>query len=227
MTADGTTNQQAPLPEYAGITEPMTVLTNVILAIVAFALAARLGYAAAVDGKRAMFALAGAFMATAMAALFGAVAHGVDPVMDAGIRKRFWQLALYATGVVSAATVVCVAYFATGRGGLRDAILILAGAKLLAISSVVTYRPEFRLVVADNAVSLAALLAAALYVDARFSFPPAPWFIAGVVVSVVAGIIQAKRVGLHRNFNHNDVFHVVQMVALYVFFRGGLLLVDL
>jgi hypothetical protein len=48
----------------------------------------------------------------------------------------------------------------------------------------------------------------------------------GVLVSLVAGLVQARRVGLHRHFNHNDLFHVIQMVGLYLYYRGGALLVD-
>jgi hypothetical protein len=205
----------------------MTVLTNVILAFLALAFAARVGYAAVADGNRAMFALAGAFMATAIAALFGAVAHGVDPVTEPGVRKRFWRLALLATGVVAAAIVVCVAYFAARRGPVRDAILILAALKLLVYWTAVTIRPEFRFAAVDNAVALAALLAAVAYIDSRYSMRAAPWFVGAIAVSVAGGVIQAKRVGFHRHFNHNDVFHVVQMIALYLFFKAGMLLVDL
>lgn len=32
--------------------------------------------------------------------------------------------------------------------------------------------------------------------------------------------------GLHRHFNHNDIFHVVQMLSLYLLYRGGLELTD-
>ena len=52
------------------------------------------------------------------------------------------------------------------------------------------------------------------------------WLIAGVLVSLVAGIVQARRLALHRHFNHNDLYHVIQMAALYAFYRGGALLVD-
>jgi hypothetical protein len=226
MAAEGPIAEPAPLPEYAGITEPMTVLTNLVLAVFALALSARLGYAAAADGKVAAFAMAGALMATAISALFGAVTHGVDPRTDAAVRKRFWRLALYATGLIGAATVASVAFFVVPRGAVRNAILIVAGVKLLAFWVAVTRRPEFRLAAGDNAGALAVLLAAAIYVWVRFDARAAPWLVAGILVSLVAGVIQARRVGVHRHFNHNDVFHVVQMVALYLFFRGGVLLVD-
>ena len=56
--------------------------------------------------------------------------------------------------------------------------------------------------------------------------PGMAWLIVGVLVSLVAGIVQARRLALHRHFNHNDLYHVIQMAALYAFYRGGALLVD-
>jgi hypothetical protein len=47
-----------------------------------------------------------------------------------------------------------------------------------------------------------------------------------VLVSLVAAIVQARRLAPHRQFNHNDLYHVIQMVALYAFYRGGTLLLD-
>jgi hypothetical protein len=48
-----------------------------------------------------------------------------------------------------------------------------------------------------------------------------------VAVSVVAGVIQYAHLAPHEHFNHNDSFHVVQMVAIYLLYRGGLLLRDM
>jgi len=37
---------------------------------------------------------------------------------------------------------------------------------------------------------------------------------------------QRARIAIHRRFNHNDLCHVMMMVACYVLYRGGLLLED-
>jgi hypothetical protein len=36
-----------------------------------------------------------------------------------------------------------------------------------------------------------------------------------------------QKVSLHQHFNHNDLYHVVQMVGLYGVYRGGRSLLDL
>jgi hypothetical protein len=42
----------------------------------------------------------------------------------------------------------------------------------------------------------------------------------------VAALIQVLRIAPHPQFNHNDLFHVVQTGALYLLYRGGLLMRD-
>ena len=45
----------------------------------------------------------------------------------------------------------------------------------------------------------------------------------GVAVSVAAAAIQQSGWALHRYFNHNDLYHVVQAVGVWLLYRGALL----
>ena len=56
-------SEDESLPRWGGITEPMTVLTDVLLGGFAFILAARLGLHSAAEGVRASSALAGGLLA--------------------------------------------------------------------------------------------------------------------------------------------------------------------
>lgn len=210
---------------WAGLAEPTTVITNVVLSIAAFAFAARLGLQASVDGVVAGASLAGGFMATGLAAACGAAAHGADPVADADLRARFWKASLYTVGLVGVAVVASVAFFAA-RGMARSALLAVALIKVLVFVAVVTRKPEFRVAAIDYGAALTILFAGAAYGLMRWRAAGATWLMGGVLVSLVAAGVQARRVAPHRWFNHNDLFHVIEIVALYLFFRGGLLLVD-
>ena len=112
-------------------------------------------------------------------------------------------------------------------GGTTETWLIgLAAAKFAAYAVMVRRRDDYAIVVADYGTSMIALCALALVGWARTGAVAAPWLIAGVVVSAVAAFFQVKKVSPHPRFNHNDLYHVVQIAALYLFYRGGLLLVD-
>lgn len=50
--------------------------------------------------------------------------------------------------------------------------------------------------------------------------------IAGVVVSFLAFVVQQSSLDFHRDFSHNDLFHCIQLVALYIFYRAAKILFD-
>jgi hypothetical protein len=220
-----TTDSGGSLPRWAGITEPMTVFTNIVLACVAFILGVRVTYSAAAGGIASAGAIGFGLVSTAFAAAVGAAAHGLDPVVDRVQRARCWSGALYIIGLVGASSVASVAYFAAS-GRVRTTILLVAGLKLLVYLVSIARRPEFRIAAVDAGGGLAVLFAGSVYAYVRWQVPAAAWLIGGVLVSAVSAAIQGRRVKLHRHFNHNDLFHVVQIVALYLFYRGGALLVD-
>ena len=213
------------LPRWGGVTEPMTVATNAVLAVLAFVFAVRLAYRSAGEGSAATGWLAAAMFATGCAAVIGALAHGTDPTSDTRLRERSWRAALYTTGFIGAASVASVAFFA-GQGITRTAILAFAGIKLLVFIRRAARQPEFRIAAADYGAALAIVLVGAVYEASQRRAPGMAWLIVGVLVSLVAWIVQARKLALHRHFNHNDLYHVIQMGALYAFARGGALLVD-
>jgi len=47
------------------------------------------------------------------------------------------------------------------------------------------------------------------------------WLAAGLLVSVGGLVIQQGHLSIAENFNHNDLFHCVEIAALYCFFRGA------
>ena len=52
--------------------------------------------------------------------------------------------------------------------------------------------------------------------------PAAPWLLASVAVSVMAGLVQRKGLRVHAHLNHNDLYHLGQLVAVWLLYRGAL-----
>jgi hypothetical protein len=219
------TNEADAIPRWGGITEPTTVATNVVLAGLAFVLGTRLVYGAAAQGAVSGSVFGLGMLAAAVASAFGAAAHGIDVRADREQQERCWRASLYCLGFASAATIASIAFFAA-RGSIRTAIVVVTGLKLVAYLVTIARQPRFRVAAADHIGTLAVLLAAALYALARWHAAGMGWLVAGVVVSLAAVLVQVRRVAFHRHFNHNDLYHVIEMVALYLFFRAGVLLVD-
>jgi len=208
------------------ITEPMTLLTDYVLGAWALALALRLYAASSASGQLTIRLWAFGFVMTAVAAFVGGTYHGFIQVLPPAVARLCWKLALITTGVGSA-SLLGAAFLAAATGPLAWGLLALVILKLLVYAEVVVARDNFLLVIADYGSALLAILVAAWFLTPTGLTPAAGWLLGGVGVSVVAGAIQAFRLAPHPRFNHNDLFHVVQMGALYCLYRGGLLLRDM
>ena len=60
----------------------------------------------------------------------------------------------------------------------------------------------------------------------RLRQPRSPAIVAGVVLSIAAGLVQASGLDPHPHFNHNDLYHVLQGVAIVAYYRGVRMLTD-
>ena len=208
------------------ITEPMTMVTDYLMGTLAFVLAMRLLGDAASGQHWAGRLWAAAFVMTAMAACVGGTYHGFIQWMPGLAGRALWKATLVATGIGSACLLAAAVTAATA-GPLRHALMGLVVVKLVVYIWTIATKDAFVLVIADYGTAMVAVLLAAWFIRPTGLTPAAWWITAGVAVAVVAGVIQWARVAPHVHFNHNDLFHVVQMASLYLLYRGGLLLRDM
>jgi hypothetical protein len=178
--------------------EPVTVLTDYALVVVSTVLGFRL------VGRNRFWALA--FLALALAALLGGTWHGFWQ------SDVLWQATTLSVGVASFGMVVGSALQTTRRETAR-AITLFAAAKLLVFAAWMLTHDDFIWVVVDTGIAL--LVVGALYLR-RFN----GWMLAAVALSVLAGLAQASGIRLHQHFNHNDLYHVIQIGAMLAFYRG-------
>ena len=208
------------------ITEPMTMVTDYLMGTLAFVLAMRLLGDAASGRQWSGRLWAAAFVMTAVAAFVGGTYHGFIQWMPGITGRALWKVTLVATGIGSAC-LLAAAVTAAAAGPLRHALMGLVVVKLVVYIWTIATKDAFVLVIADYGTALVAVLLAAWFVRPTGLTPAAWWITAGVAVAVVAGFIQWARLAPHAHFNHNDLFHVVQMASLYLLYRGGLLLRDM
>ena len=208
------------------ITEPMTMTTDYVMGALAFVLAMRLLADAAAGGQLSARLWAAAFLMTAVAAFVGGTYHGFIQAMPAGTGRALWKITLVATGVGSACLLAAAVVAATA-GPLRSTLIAVVIVKFLVYAWTIAGKDQFVLVLADYATAMLAVVLAAWFLRPTGLTPAAWWITAGAAVAVAAGLIQWARVAPHVHFNHNDLFHVVQMASLYLLYRGGVLLRDM
>jgi len=208
------------------ITEPMTMITDYAMGALAFVLAMRLVGDGTAGRQLSGRLWAAAFVMTAVAAFVGGTYHGFVQWLPGSAGRAMWKATLLATGLGSAC-LLAAAVAAAAAGPLRTALAGVVIAKLAFYVWTIATKDSFTLVIADYGTALVAVVLAAWVIRPSGLTPAAWWITAGVAVAVVAGVIQWARLAPHVHFNHNDLFHVVQMASLYLLYRGGLLLRDM
>jgi hypothetical protein len=180
------------------VNEPTTVLTDYALA----AVSAFLGFKLIPYSR--FWSLA--FLALAVGALLGGTWHGFWQ------SDLLWKATTLSVGVTSFGMVAGSASALT-TGKLRTGLIAFAAGQLFGYAAWMLYHDDFIWVVADTAAAL--LIVAGLHFW-RFN----GGILAGVAVSVLAGLAQASGLALHERFNHNDLYHVLQIAAMFLFYRG-------
>jgi hypothetical protein len=176
------------------IAEPMTLATDLMLTVAALIFAGRLWRV------HRMWALA--FLFTAAGSFFGGMHHGFAPQMTPMAALLLWKATLFSIGIAS--------FFLLAGSNRRLAIVAMV--KLIVYISWMITHDDFLYVILDYGLTL---LIVGAVVRTR-------WVIASIIVSVIGALVQQSGFALHRHFNHNDLYHVIQLLALWLLYRGGL-----
>jgi hypothetical protein len=195
----------------------MTLLTDYVLAGLTGWLGWRLFSATEDQTARSLWALA--FAALATAAALGGSYHGFarSPVV--------WTVTVLVIGVASFAMLAGSAIAVTS-GRLRKLLLALATAKFVLYSLWMLAHEDFIFVIADTGFAMALVAALHAWSATSRRDRASLWMLGGVAVSVFAAGVQASGYTLDRHFSHNDLFHVIQMGAMTLFYVGAARLRD-
>ncbi len=160
------------------ITEPMTLVTDYLMAAQCVFLALSLLAKSRRAGRGSVGLWVTAFLVAALAAFAGGTSHGFRLYLGDANWSVVWTITVWSIG--SGSVLMFLA-------GLRSAL-----------------RPETD-----------------LPEDRKTG---ASWLRKGIVVSAVGILLMVSKVSPHQHFNHNDLYHVLQMVGLYFFYKGAVLL---
>ena len=202
------------------IHQPSNFASDLLLGIVALICAQRL-FRMSVPSRRIATRLwGGALLAAGSGAILGGVAHAIGSDIQPLAQRLLWTTVLYLVGLGSAFMLAASARAAL-QGGLRRIMMVFVWLKFLAFAWWVIGRPSFQYVIIDYASAMAIVLMLQAWGSYRRREASASWITGGIVVSMIAALIQMRGYDLHRYFDHNDQFHLVQMVGVVLFFQGA------
>ena len=178
--------------------EPTTAITDFLLAAVAFVLAARIG------GYWRF-----TFLFTGIAALSGAMFHSTPSPF-------VWKVTVYAIGFATLFLILAAA-----RATFAFQVLAFVAVAEFGVYAIwMLTHDDFTYVIADYGSGMVCI--AVLYAFAFRRNPVAAKLVfASIAVAALAAVVQATRFTLHRNFNFNDLYHVIQIGSLILLYRGA------
>ena len=206
-------------------TEQTTAVTDFIL----FILSVLTAFKIRKEGRRASKTKAGiwiwVFLLLSIAAIFGAVAHGIQ--MDEKINYLLWQPLNLALGL-SVSLFAVAAIFDLRHGSLPKIVAPGFIALGIIFYFITVFIPgSFLVFIIYEAIVMLFAIFAYISLALKGELKGSWWMVSGILITIVAAAIQASEtmyINVIWEFDHNGIFHIVQMIGILVLLNG--LLVD-
>jgi len=207
------------------MTEPATLITDYLLAAAALWLGLDILRRDRADRQKARRLWAWALLCLALSAFVGGTYHGFATAMGERMAALLWKATVYLVGIVDL-LMLCGSLAAALPRRWQAPAVGAALAKFLVYAVFMAGHDEFRYVVYDYASSMIVILLVHAVPGSLRKDPGARFILAGLLLSFVAAGVQYSRIAPHRHFNHNDLYHVIQIGATWVLYRGARCLRD-
>ena len=192
------------------LAQPVTFATDSALGLAAFAGAFLLARKRRGPAALPVRFWAAGFFALGFAAFLGGTWHGFSPGLSAPGAALLWKATLAALG-------------SAGRRG-ASAVAAAAALKLGIFLLWAASHDEYDGVILDSSAAMAAILGLQGVAWMKRRASSAPWIASGILVSFAAAAVEALGFSPGPRFSHDDLYHVVQIGALFLLYRGGRLL---
>lgn len=202
--------------------EQTTAATDIVLALVAFGgIVFLLGLLLNSGELWKISIWSAAIGSIGLAAALGAVAHGL--ILSRTLHHCSWLVLNMALSLAISLFVVGVVYDLWGFEVSLKTLPILLITGLGFYLTTLFYPGIFFLFIVYEGVALVFALAAYIYLTIQQDLPGAYLMAAGVLASIIAAGIQANKsvvVTFIWRFDHNGIYHLVQVVGLLLLFAG-------
>ncbi|HWA27516.1 MAG TPA: hypothetical protein VG734_17810 [Lacunisphaera sp.] len=202
------------------IHEPTTLLTDLLLAAFGGGLAWRLRPARHA-GPPARRWWSRALGLTGASAFVGGTYHGFGPNFSPDLAALWWIATLQVISLVSAAMAAgLLAEIRPARGtGLWAGLIV---GKFTCFAVLAVFAQSFTFAVIDYGLTMFAWAVAAVWLRR----PWRDWMLAAIGLSAAAAAVQQLHLAPSQQFNHNDLYHVIQAFALGGYYAAGRRLTD-
>ena len=204
--------------------EPTTFVINIILLLITFTLGQKMSDVYRQSIHPFHFHLSWAFFAVAAGSVMGALFHGFGPHFSQMMREWIWKVALTCMGFTTFFLMMAGVSAVIPFSSYWIILWVAAIGLILYVWQTVKFA-GFGHSIKFIAVGLMVILAAFATLYWRQALSGSGYLFTGALLTVAAGGLWATGWSIHKNFNHNDLFHAVQIVCLWLLYQGGVMIV--
>lgn len=204
--------------------EQTTAVTDVVMSILAFIVTLKVYRVGKGIDKRKTTIWVWAFGLLTFASATGAIAHGFR--MSKLTNFILWQPLNLALGVAIGLFVAGVVYDLRNYSLPKMLIPILLVFAILFFTITVIVPNAFIVFIIYEAIAMLFAFVVYTILASRKKIKGAGYMAAGILVTIIAAAIQTIetiKVTFIWEFDHNGIFHIVQMLALVILLRGLLM----
>ena len=207
------------------IYEPMTTITDVLIAIIALYYSRELTAIYLHQLLNVQYHWIWTFRMLALGAFLGAISHGIGPYLSPVLQDSVWKFTTYSIGIMSYFMVLTMLHHLFDYPVVLRLRWILI-ALIIIYLAIVTINDNFINVIRFYVPLLVIVVFGLLYTWLTVSADGTNIIILGILISFIAASVQQSRIVFHEHLNYNDIAHFIQMVAMWCFYRGSLVLKD-
>ncbi|MBL7014227.1 MAG: hypothetical protein ISR83_07380 [Candidatus Marinimicrobia bacterium] len=207
--------------QFKNIHEPTTTITDLILALLGFGFGVSLLYVYSEYHFDFHFYWGLGFVVSGFGAILGAISHGFGPNLATRMAQIVWKATVFLVGASGW-------LFSIGASIFFLPPFLYDWARWILIISWVVYTlwllrdDRFIIVIVYYLPLMIFIMTGMFYhfivMNSTGSFAVA----VGILVSLGGAGIQASGFSIHKHFNHNDLFHVIQMLGYLLMYQGGM-----
>lgn len=208
---------QVPMIELLGlqVTEPMTWITNWMVAAACFVFGHRLFYDERADISQKFWALF--FLFIGLASVVGGTAHGFINYVGHKFHYAAWLLSGISIFCAQLAVLPLIE-----RVRLRSFVRIFSYAQLILMSASVLLFQHFSSVLIDSIIGLiGVVIPVSLIHYVKYKDRRSALMVLGVLTNLIPGLIHLLKISINEWFNFNDISHVIMIGCFYIMYKAA------
>jgi len=198
--------------------EPTTAITDYIIFILGIIFG---GLTISIQNSQFHQLWGASFISIGIGAFFGGTSHGFGPKMKGIYRKVLWRITIIFIGISGIFMAMSSSLFFITENG-KYALFITAGVLLILYLLKIRKQDSFRSAVTFYMPLLGVTLVGFSMAFYFQNITGTLFITIGLIVCITGSLTQLLKISLHEKFNHNDLFHVIQMLGMYLMYRGGM-----